>query len=316
MKLEHIKNLSVIGAGIMGHGIALTYALGGYQVGLNDVSDTILGNAYNRIKTSLEMLSENDLISRDEIHSVLSRITTTTNLERVVRDADFVTEAVVEDIEIKRKLFNQLDLLCPPRTVLASNSSSLLISDFASGTKRQDKVVLTHWFNPPHIVPTVEIIKGQKTSDVTVNLVYALLKKVGKLPIRISREIPGYLVNRIQVAMLREVWDLLEQAIASAEDIDLAVKGSFGFRLASIGPLLTCDLGGLDTWYEVSRYLLPLISHSEEPPLAIKKMVEARKLGAKTGKGIFNYSQKDWDRIIKRRDKEFLERLKTLYWQK
>jgi len=316
MRLEDVKNIAIIGAGIMGHGIAQTYALGGYRVSLNDVTDTILNNALNRIRTNLETFAENEFISRDEIDEALSRITTSTDLEKAVGDADFVTEAAVEDIEVKRKLFNELDRRCPPRTILASNSSSLLISDFASGTKRQDRVVLTHWFNPPHIVPVVEIIKGEKTTDATVDLVYALLKKVGKLPVRILKAIPGYLVNRIQMAMIREVWDLWKQGVASPEDIDLAVKGSFGFRLASIGPLLTCDLAGIETWYKVSKYLFPLVSDSHEPPLAIRKMVEAGELGAKTGKGVFNYSQEEWDKIIKQRDKEFLHRLKVLYWSK
>lgn len=314
MKLEDVKNMSVIGAGIMGHGIAQTYALGGYQVSINDVNDTVLNKAMESIRANLETFAESGFISPDEIDGTLSRITTTTDLAKAVRDADFVTEAVIEDIDVKRELFNQLGVLCPSRTILASNSSSLLISDFASGIKGQDKVVLTHWFNPPYIVPTVEIIKGHETSDETVDLVYALLKKVEKLPVRVLKEFPGYLVNRIQMALIREVWYLWEQGVASPEDIDLAVKGSLGFRLASIGPLLISDLGGMDTWYRVAKYLFPLISDSHDPPLAIKKMVEAGELGVKTGKGVFDYSQEEWDRIVKQRDKEFLQRL--MYWSK
>lgn len=316
MQLEDIKNIAVIGAGIMGHGIAQTYAMGGYRLSLNDVNDAILNSALGHIRANLETFAANNFISQGEADNTLSRISVTTDLKKAVQDADFVTEAVVEDIEVKRKLFNQLDALCPSRTIIASNSSGLLISDFGSGTKREDRLVLTHWFNPPHIVPTVEIIRGQKTSDQTVDLVYALLKKVRKLPVRISKEIPGYLVNRIQMAMIREVWYLWEQGIASPEDIDLAVKGSFGFRLPSIGPLLTFDLAGEETVYAVAKYLFPVINDSHEPPLALKKMVEAGELGMKTGKGIFDYSQEEWDRIVKQRDKEFLQRLKTLYWPK
>jgi len=313
MRLEDVKNMAVIGAGIMGHGIAQTFASGGYRVSLSDVNDTILNNAVNRIRGNLETFARNGFISQDEIGNTLSRITAIPDLQKAVCDADIVIEAVIEDIEVKRKLFNQLDTLCPSRTILASNSSSLLISDFASRTKRQDRVVLTHWINPPHIVPTVEIIKGDKTSDETADLIYALLKKVGKLPVRILKEIPGYLVNRIQLAMLREVWYLWEQGVATPEDIDLAVKGGFGFRLASIGPLLTNDLGGNDTNYRVAKYLFPLINDSHKPPLGLKKMVEAGELGAKTGKGFFDYSHEEWDRIIEQRDREFLQRLKALY---
>lgn len=314
MKLEEVRSVAVIGAGIMGHGIAQVFALGGYRVTLNDLNGIILSNAFERLKANLETFAENGLISRDEIPNTLSRIAPFTNLREAVRDADLVVEAVSEDIELKRKVFNQLDECCPARTILASNSSSLLISDFTSRTKRQDKVVLTHWFNPPHIVPTVEIIKGNRTSDETVDLVYALLKKVRKLPVKIAKEIPGYLVNRIQLAMAREVWHLWEQGIASAEDIDVAVKGSFGFRLASIGPLLTNDLGGNDTNYAVARYLFPLLNDSHEPPPAFATMVQAGDLGAKTGKGFFHYSKEEWNRIVKKRDQEFLRRLKALYW--
>ncbi|MCK4581264.1 MAG: 3-hydroxyacyl-CoA dehydrogenase family protein, partial [Dehalococcoidia bacterium] len=297
-----------------GHGIAQVFALGGYRVTLNDLDETILGNALDRLKGNLGTFAENGLISQDEIPDTLSRIALVTDLREAVCDADFVVEAVIEDIEVKRELFNQLDVLCPPRTILTSNSSSHLITDFASATKRQDKVVLTHWFNPPHIVPTVEIIKGHRTSDETVDLVYALLKKVRKLPVKITKEIPGYLVNRIQLAMAREVWHLWEQGVASAEVIDIAVKGSFGFRLASIGPLLTNDLGGNDTNYAVAKYLFPLINDSHQPPPAFARMVQAGNLGAKAGKGFFDYSKEEWNRIVKKRDQEFLQRLKALYW--
>jgi 3-hydroxybutyryl-CoA dehydrogenase len=159
----------------------------------------------------------------------------------------------------------------------------------------------------------VEVIKGHKTSDETADLLYELLEKVGKQPVRILKEIPGYLVNRIQMAMLREVWSLWEQGVATAEDIDRAVKGSFGFRLASIGPLLTNDLGGNDTNYRVARYLLPLINSSQEPPDGLRKMVEAGDLGTKTGRGFFQHNQDEWQGIIAQRDREFLKRLKCLY---
>jgi 3-hydroxybutyryl-CoA dehydrogenase len=175
-------------------------------------------------------------------------------------------------------------------------------------------VVLTHWFNPPHIVPAVEIVRGKFTSDETVNLMYDLLKKVKKLPIRVNKEIPGYLLNRIQFAMLREVWFLWREGIASAEDIDLAVKGSLGFRLASIGPLITSDLGGQDTFCTVAKYLLPLLDDSHVPPDSYVSMVESGRLGLKTGRGFFDYSNEEWEAIIEKRDKEFLQRLKMLYW--
>jgi len=314
MNLSEVRKISVVGAGIMGHGIAQTLATGGYDVCLNDISAEVLQGALERIRTNLRIFADNGFVSSQDAERVLSRISIEPDFVKAVEDADIVIEAVKEDIEVKRELFNRMGNVCKANAVLASNSSSLLISDFASGTSGQDRVVLTHWFNPPHIVPTVEIIRGKFTSDETVDLMYDLLKKVKKLPVRINKEIPGYLLNRIQFAMLREIWYLWREGIASAEDIDLAVKGSLGFRLASIGPLITSDLGGQDTFSAIAKYLLPLLDDSHVPPDSYLSMVESGHLGRKTGEGFFSYSKEEWEAIVEKRDTEFLQRLKTLYW--
>ena len=314
MKLSDVHNISVIGAGIMGHGIAQVFAMGGYNVCLNDMTPEILARAMVRIRENLRIFNENGFITGQEADAAYARIHTEPDLEASVRDADIVIEAIKEDIELKRALFNKLDAVCPERTILASNSSSLLISDFGSGTKRQDRVVLTHWYNPPHIVPAVEVIRGAHTSQETADVMYDLLKKVKKLPIRINKELPGYLLNRIQMALAREAWYLWQAGVASAEDIDLAVKGSLGFRLASIGPLLTSDLGGQDTWCAVASYLFPLISDAHVPPESYLTMVKEGNLGLKTGKGFYDYTEEEWKAVIEKRDKEFLQRLKNLYW--
>ncbi len=315
MRLDDVRSISIVGAGIMGHGIAQVFALGGYNVCLNDATPDALDRAMVRIRENLRIFRENGFVTDPEADSAYARISTEVDLEASVRNADIVIEAIKEDAAHKQELFEKLDVMCPPHTILASNSSSLLISEFACTTRRQDKVVLAHWYNPPHIVPAVEVIRGAGTSDDTADLVYDILKKVKKLPVRINKEIPGYLLNRIQMAMVREAWYLWQAGVASAEDIDLAVKGSIGFRLASIGPLLTSDLGGQDTWCAVSRYLFPLISDAHVPPEDYVKMVETGNLGMKTGKGFYSHTKEEWDAIIERRDKEFLQRLKNLYWE-
>ena len=315
MKLDDVRSISIVGAGIMGHGIAQVFAMGGYDVCLNDVSPELLDRALVRVRENLRIFEENGFITGPEAEAALGRIRTEPDLARCVQDADIVTEAVKEDVEVKRTLFNKLDDLCPERTILASNSSSLLISDFGSGTRRQDRQVLVHWFNPPHIVPVVEVIRSLHTSRETADLMYDLLKKVRKLPVRINKEIPGYLLNRIQMAMLRESWYLWQAGVASAEDIDLAVKGSLGFRLASIGPLITNDLGGQDTICAIANYLFPLISDAHVPPDGYLKMVQEGNLGLKTGRGFYDYTREEWDAVIQKRDTEFLQRLKHLYWQ-
>ncbi len=315
MRLEDVRSISVIGAGIMGHGIAQVFALGGYDVCLNDAAPDALEKAMVRIRENLRIFRENGFVTEQEADAAYARISTKPELEASVRHADIVIEAIKEDAAIKQELFEKLDALCPPHTILASNSSSLLIREFASTAKRQDKIVLAHWYNPPHIVPAVEVIRGTGTSNETADLMYDILKRVRKLPVRINKEIPGYLLNRIQMAMVREAWYLWQAGVASAEDIDLAVKGSIGFRLASIGPLLTSDLGGQDTFCAVAKYLFPLISDAHLPPGSYIRMVEEGNLGMKTGKGFYSYTKEEWDAIIEKRDKEFLRRLKNLYWE-
>lgn len=315
MVLEDIKNITVVGAGLMGHGIGLAYALGGYQVTLNDVNEEVLHKAMANIKNNLEMLLANDVISQDSVSETIARIKTNGHLEEAVQEADFVTEAVYEDLELKRKIFKDLDLYSPKHAILASNTSSLLISDFGSEVKREGKVIITHWFNPPHLVPVVEIVSGNNTSPETADLAYALLKKIGKIPVRISKEIPGFLVNRIQMALIREVWSLWEMGIASAEDIDLAVKGSMGLRLASMGPLEICDLGGLDLWFKVAQNLFKEINSSLEPPHLLKEKIERGEKGLKSGRGFFDAKAK-WEEKVKERDTALIKILKLLYWVK
>ena len=311
MKLEDIGSIGVIGAGTMGHGIALTFALGGYTVMLNDVKEEILKNAMNKIKSALEMFCTEDMVTTDEANNVIKRIVTTTDLDALAPEVDYVCECIVEDSHSKKELFNKLDLLCPPHTILASNTSSLVLSDFGSDVKRQDKIVVTHYFNPPHIVPAVEVVKGPGTSDETFDVTFDLLAKVKKMPVKVLKELPGYLINRIQFAIWREVFYLLCNGVATAEDIDRAVKGSFGFRLASIGPLMTSDLSGARNWGEVGIQVLERafqsICSDKEVPEPIKQLFIE-------GKGFFDYHQEEWDEVTRKRDKEFLQRLKRFYW--
>jgi 3-hydroxybutyryl-CoA dehydrogenase len=311
MQLEQIKNISIIGAGTMGHGIGLAYALGGYKVTLHDVNEDILRKAMSQVKSDLETFAECGLVSETKINEALANITTTTELQKASKNADFVTEAVSENVELKKKVFTDLDAYCPEHTILASNTSSLTLREVASQCKRQDKILICHWMNPPHILPAVEVAPGETTSDETMDAICALLKKVNKTPIRMKKEIPGLLHARVQMGLMREVWSVWEQGIASPEDIDLVVKGGFGLRLAIMGPLQMCDMGGLDIWYKAADRLFKAINNDPQPPEDLKKLVDAGTLGVKTGKGFFDYetdsSGKD---AVKERDRLLLNILK------
>jgi len=317
VKLENIKKVSVLGAGIMGHGIAQAFLLGGYPVSLYDIQESILETARAHIERNLELFQQADLIKSGEMEPALRKLVTTSNLERAVEGSDFIVEAAPEKLELKQGLFQEVESFCRPDTILASNTSSLTLKDIGARVKNKERLVITHWFNPPHIVPTVEVVRGDQTSGETLEVACQLMTKIKKVPVKINLELPGFLINRIQIAMAREVFDLYEKGVASAADIDKAVKGSFGFRLASIGPLMTADLGGLDLWLKVCENLLPQIQSSTEPPKALQRLVSQGHTGIKSGKGFYDYasdfSKKDLDEVVRKRDREFLQRLRNLY---
>ena len=317
MKLEDIKNIAVLGSGIMGHGIAQTFLMGGYPVMLFDISDPILATARAHIQRNLELFFRSDLIREADIEASLQRLTTTTDLEKAVSGADFIVEAAPEDLNLKQGLFEKIESFADENAVIASNTSSLMLKEIGERVKHKSRLVVTHWFNPPHIVPTVEVVKNEDTSDETADTAYGLMEKIKKSPVKINWEIPGFIVNRIQIAMVREVLNLYKKGVASAADIARAVRGSMGFRLASIGPLLTIDLAGVKLWRSVCANLLPQIESGTTVPAALDDLVEKGNDGIKSGKGFYDYmvdfSEEDLDKTVQQRDQEFLNRLKNLY---
>ena len=320
MKLEDIKNITVLGSGIMGHGIAQSFLMGGYPVMLFDISEPILATARAHVKKNLELFFRSDLIKEEDIETCMEKLTTTTDLEKAVSNADFIVEAAPEDLNLKQGLFEKIESFSNEDTIIASNTSSLTLKKIGERVKKKSRLVVTHWFNPPHIVPTVEVVQNEDTSDETVDVAYDLMEKIKKIPVKINREIPGFIVNRVQIAMVREVLNLYKMGVASAADIDRAIKGSMGFRLASIGPLLTIDMGGVKLWRSVCANLLPNIESGTTPPAALDELISEGNDGIKTGKGFYDYtvdfSEEDLDKAVQQRDQEFLNRLKNLYLEK
>jgi 3-hydroxybutyryl-CoA dehydrogenase len=313
--LRDIKQIAVVGAGLMGHGIAQSFAQKAYSVTLYDLNESILERALSQIRSNLETFVEVGFETKASIQEVLSQIRVSIDLQEAVKEAHFVIEAAPEDLMLKRSLFEVLEKYCLEDTVLASNTSTLPIDEIGDRVKRKERLVITHWFNPPHIVPAVEVVPGENTSTEALEITLGLLRKIGKKPIRILKQIPGFLVNRIQTAMFREILSLLEQGVATPEDIDAAVKESFGFRLAVIGPLQTMDMGGLDLIFKGIKYLYPFIDRSIDVQKTLREKVERDELGLKTGKGFFQYEEKEafaLSRHSKDRDKRLLHLLKTL----
>lgn len=314
-KVDKIRNVTVIGCGLMGHGIAQSFAQKGYVVTIYDIHPSILEKAFSQIRSNLETFMEVGLEEPQNIEKILAQIRASTNLQEAVKDAHIVIEAVPEDLKLKMDLFEAFDKYCFKEAILASNTSTLPISAIGQKVERKERLIITHWFNPPHIVPVVEVVPGEKTSTEVLEITLKLLRQIGKKPIKILKEIPGFLINRIQTAMFREILSLLEQGVAFPEDIDEAVKGSFGFRLAVIGPLQTIDMGGLDLIQKGMQYLYPFIDRSVVVHRILREKVERGELGLKTGKGFFQYeNEKDFalPRQSKERDRRLLYLLKAL----
>lgn len=308
------RKIAVIGSGLMGHGIAQAFAQKGWTVGLYDLSNAILDRAVQGVRENLATFVEMGLETESGAAQALARITPGTDLAAVTAGAELVMEAAPEDLDLKRGLFKQIDGAAPPGAILASNTSMLSISEFGSEVADQGRLVITHWFNPPHIVPVVEVVSGRHTREQTRDRVFDILDEIGKTPVMVRREVPGFLVNRIQTAMFREVLSLLESGVASAGDIDKAIQGSFGLRLSVQGVLKTMDLAGLDLMLKGCSYLFGEIASNTDAPQILKDKVSLGDLGVKSGRGFFSYDRPagGGGGTVQKRDKALLRILKAL----
>ncbi len=291
MSDNKIKNITVIGAGLMGHGIAQEFACAGYRVQLHDITEEILNNARVQIGKNLTLLAENGVIEKTSISETMQRIQTTTALATAVETADFVVEAASENLPLKQQIFEELDSLCQPHTILASNTTALMPSQIGANTKRIDKILNTHYFNPPYLIPLVELIRSPDTSDETVSVTFDLLTSIGKTPAIIEKEALGFVGPRLQAALIREAFAIVEQGIASAETVDLVVRNSFGRRLSVAGPFEVFELAGWDLVLDAFEELYKDLNSSSEINPLLREMVESDKLGVKSGEGFYQWSE-------------------------
>jgi 3-hydroxybutyryl-CoA dehydrogenase len=300
MGINDIKRILVVGAGLMGHGIGQEFALSGYNVLLNDLDDERLEHAVSNIKRNLHMMRELGIVAEEEIEPTLKRIQTSVSLKEMASEADVVIEAVYENLTLKKNIFRELDEFCPDHTILASNTSSYMPSELASVTNRPEKVLVTHYFNPPHLLPLVEIVRSPLTSDESVNKIYDLLVKVGKKPAVVQKEAPGFIGNRLQMALGREALSIIEKGIASAKDVDTVIKNGFGRRLSVAGMFEIFDIAGWDLAIPVYSYIVPDLEVSKEVPQVLKEKVDRGELGVKTGKGFYEYTPESAEELRRR----------------
>jgi len=306
MKLDDINKIAIIGAGTMGSGIALSFAQAGYEVILYDTNTEQFDYAQKRVANSLNVLVREGVIESSLAESTRNHISIATDFQKSLEGAQFVIETVPENLELKQQVFRELELFCKSEQILASNTSGLSITAIASACTHAERIAGMHWVNPAEFTPLVEVIRGEKSSNETVDLIFDLAQKIGKIPVRIKKESPGIGLNRLQFAVLRESFHMISEGIVSTEDLDRIMKFGLGFRYPWIGPLETADLGGLDVFYEISSYLFKELSNDEMPPKSLKKLIDQNHLGFKTGHGFYKYSDEDRDEIIRKRDLYFI----------
>ena len=285
-----IKKIGVLGAGAMGNGIAQICAQAGYTVIMRDIADEFVERGLKAIEGFLSKSVEKGKISEDDKKKITGKITGTTKVADL-KDVDFAIEAVLEDLELKKQVFQEMDDLTRPEVILATNTSSMSITEIGAATKRSDKVVGMHFFNPVPIMKLVEVIMGMNTSDETVTVTKELSEKLGKMPVIVKKDVPGFIVNRLMIIQLIEAIRVYEEGIASIEDIDTSIKAGLNHPM---GPFELMDLTGLDINYHVNEYFHRELNQELKhvTPITLKNMIRAGKLGRKTKEGWYKYDKK------------------------
>jgi len=284
-----IKKVGVVGAGTMGNGIAQVAALIGCDVVMRDVKDEFVDRGMKSIDRFLSKSVEKGKMDAGQKAAVMGRIQGTTDLS-LMKDVDFVIEAVIEDLDLKKSVFKELDAVCGPDVILASNTSSMSLTEIAAATKRPDKVCGMHFFNPVPLMKLVEIIRGYYTGDDTVATTTALAQKMGKITVEVKKDSPGFIVNRIMIPHMIEAIKIVEEGIATPQDVDTAVKNGLNYPM---GPFELMDLTGIDICYFVAEYFYKELNKESKwvSPNLLKTMIRANRLGRKTGGGWYEYGK-------------------------
>lgn len=306
------NTVTIIGAGLMGSGIAACSTLGGYPTILMDQKSELAFAGVNRAKQNLTQLLENQMIDQDQAGSAQELLHAETDLKRAVKDSFLIIEAVSENLSLKQELFKRLDHLTPPEVIITSNTSGLRITDIAKYATHPERMVTTHFWFPAHLVPLVEVVIGEKTDEAVAIQIHKLLKSWNKAPVIVKKDLPGQLANRILQAIIREAINIVQIGLATPEDVDTAIKMGMGIRFPVWGPLEHIDGVGLDLALSVQRDVLPSLDNNPVPPRYLQELVEQKCLGYKTGKGFYDWQVKDMQELATRRDRFIIEALRIL----
>src|SRR3954471_5382078 len=309
MMNDRRERIAVVGAALMGTSIGLDWARAGFDVTIYDSDPDRVSSLTRRAREIGQVLVEGGVISANELNLAVAQMTATADLGEAVGEADYVAEAIVEDLTVKQALYAELDAITRPDAVLASNTSSLMPSALAEPTSRPERVLVAHYFNPGHLIPVVEVVLGPKTAPETVETTTRLLREAGKTPAVLRKEVPGFIANRLQSALLREALALVEDGVCSIEDLDAVVSLGFGRRLAAFGPLVLHDMAGLDVWHAITSNLYPLISDAKEVQPMLADRAARGDLGLKSGRGFYEWTPTEAAAALAKRDAELLRHL-------
>lgn len=308
----NMQHIVVAGNGIMGNAIAMIFIRHGYCVSLYGRREESLQASRAFITRGMQESAQKGECTREEAEMALACLRCTTG-QACFSNCDFVMENITEDIRAKHAFYREISTLVPKEAILASNTSGLSINAIAEAVRDKSRFLGINWYNPAHLVPLVEITRGDETALDTVHKAYALMQAIGKQPVIVQRDIPGFIGNRLQFAVLREALSLVEQGVASIEDVDRVMKYGLGFRYAVLGPLEVADLGGLDTFYRITEALNPVLCDEKQPSSAIRQLFENGDFGVKTGKGFYDYSEGKAEQAVRKRDEAFVKLSKALF---
>ncbi|WP_200760901.1 3-hydroxyacyl-CoA dehydrogenase family protein [Effusibacillus dendaii] len=304
------ERVSILGAGTMGHSIAVAAVWSGLDIKVWGNSEEDLTRGREGVAERLDVLQNYDIIRSEERVQMEARVQFTLSMEECIADATFIIEAVPEILSLKQDLFRKLDRQCPPHVVLASNTSGLSPTEIALQTVHAGRTIVTHFWNPAHLIPLVEVVRGEKTSQDTIDRSLKLLNAMNKKPILVQKDVLGSIGNRLQYALFREAQYLLEQGVAKMEDIDAAVRYGIGRRLPVTGPFMTADMGGLDVFHSISSYLFPDLSTAKGSLETMRRLAEEGKFGQKTGAGFYQWTPELSRRMNEERERELIEWIK------
>jgi 3-hydroxybutyryl-CoA dehydrogenase len=315
LKLEDIKKIGVAGGGTMGSGIAQIFAQNGYEVVVTDIAEKYLENTKRIILLNQKTLIDERLLTEEEAQTSLKNISYSTD-KNVFSDADMIVEAIIEKMDIKQDYWKEVESIARHDCIFATNTSGLSINGICQKVSNKGRFIGMHWWNPPHIIPLIELVKADETTEETVNLLKELVSKIGKESVVVLKDVNGFIGNRIQFAVYREALKIVEDGIATVEDVDKAMKYGPGFRYPVLGPFETADLGGLDTFYYISSYLFNELSDEKRPTKLQQNLMDNQMLGVKSGRGWYDYSDGKGEEAMSRRDKNFYKMLKHIHKEK